>query len=67
MTIKQRWADFIHEGAIKAAGADVKKYALRGDKKKERAAYDEMIDLVRLRSPEQVETMERAQGIYRGR
>ena len=63
--LTQLWADYIHEGAIKAAGDDVKKYALRGDKQKERDAYDEMIGLVRLRSPEQVESMERAQGIYR--
>jgi hypothetical protein len=62
----QRWNDWLHERAIKAASSDVIRYGLRGQTKKERAAYAEMCALVRSRSPQQIERMERAQGIYRG-
>ena len=65
-TITQRYTDWLHERAIRAASRDVIRYGLSGQTKKERAAYAEMCALVRSRSPGQVKRLEIAQGIYRG-
>jgi hypothetical protein len=55
--IKQRYTDFIHEGAIRAADKDTVRYALRGDTLKEYAAYREYLSLCKARSPSQLKRM----------
>lgn len=55
--LKQRYADWLHERAIRAASRDVIRYGLSGQTKKERAAYAEMCALVRSRSPGQVKRL----------
>ena len=55
--INQRYTDWLHERAIRAASRDVIRYGLSGQTKKERAAYAEMCALVRNRSPRQVKRL----------
>lgn len=65
--ITQRYTDWLHERAIRAASRDVIRYGLEGRKAAEYRAYTEMCALVRSRSPGQVKRLEIKQGIYRGR
>lgn len=62
----QRLRDWLLERRIAKYKRMTQKFALAGNRLHEHAAYIGMVYLIKQRSPQQVERMERRQGIFRG-